>query len=266
MLQPLPTITIVGAIGSVSASLCASCHRIGLKPRLADGVHRPVAVGSPLALVDAGVAFAGPGDLLAQLRRAGIARVVLVGPSHGSLGQALALQHGFDEVWDRHSSPLVLEWLLRRAVERLAAGPRSLFDALGAVDRIAGTAAAMPGAAVALRVGPFSLDLPSRTLREPGRDHALSAHTCSLLAALMRAHPGAASRTQLTHALRAWPRRPGSASRAIDQRVANARKDLGALGVRGLLLCAERGVGYRLVVDSKTNSTSASDRLAAARA
>jgi DNA-binding response OmpR family regulator len=259
----MQTVTLIGAVGSASALLSTACRGVGLVPALTDAVPPPP-TASALTLVDATVAGDAPADLPAALRRAGAGLIVLVGPAYGSLGHVMALERGFDEVWDVHSPPELLRVQVRRAAARAdrgGGGAALAAEALAAQAWAAPASAAEAQATPApsdntpptpparwVQAGPFSLDPHSRTLLASGRRFGLWSHTSSLLAELMRCHPGAASRDELAQALGTTPIVAPERSRAVDQVVVRARKNLVALGLEGLDLRAERGFGYRLVI------------------
>lgn len=171
--------------------------------------------------------------LLGALRASGIAHVVLLGPAFGSVAHVMALEFGFDDVWDGQSPEPLLAALLRHRLTRHAPPP--------------------------VRTG-LSFDADGASCRHDGRLLRLGPSFVQTLACLAAHSPQAVDRDELARLIPALQHDRDRArdSRIVDTHVSRLRSQLRAAGVHDVQIVAVRSRGYRLVAQTPSNCASES--------
>jgi len=170
--------------------------------------------------------------LLAALRAAGVARVVLLGPSFGSVAHVMALEFGFDDVWDGQSpEPLLAALLRHRLAAQVPQPPRTA----------------------------LSFDADRASCRHDGRLLPLGPSFVQTLACLAARSPQAVHRDELASLIPALqPHVRARDSRIVDTHVSRLRAQLRRAGVHDVQIVAVRSRGYRLVVQTPSSCASES--------
>ncbi len=223
-----PGLAIVGVIDAAGTRVLDICQHQGFNFR-----HFPN-ISALMASVDTsslgmGVVLAGVEDTSHQsldaLRRRGVQRAVLVGPSQSHSAYAQALDAGFDEVWPERLDARTLSALFNKAWQTTLK-------------------LAKPNAGKAQALGELVLHPESCSCTLAESVAYLSRSCFAVLQCLVLKYPNAVSRADLFMALGKVVPGLDARSRAVDMAVYRLRKQLAAAGMQRIEIKTVGHVGY----------------------
>ena len=179
-----------------------------------------------LVVLDLGLPGMDGLDVLREIRRGSNVPVIILTARDDEVDKLLGLELGADDYLTKPFSP------------------RELVARGRAVLRRADAAAAAPGEAELIRVGPLTLDVPRMRTDVAGRAVDLTTTEFALLAELARQPGRIFTRSQLLDAVHGVAFE--SYERAIDTHIKNIRRKLEPDPRRPIHVLTVYGVGYRL--------------------
>jgi two-component system, OmpR family, response regulator len=226
-------VAIIGAAAEPAIALLEASGFVGLESTKIRTIQQAAAAAQAstqfsLALADSsGLVWSCP-DLLPAMRRNGLRRAVLVGPRFGSSEHLMALELGFDEVWESGVTAEVLVALLRNL---LRFGQRHSGSQGGS-----GTA-----------LGALAVRSQDGTCIHQGRPLKIGSSLNDALALLVASAPGAVSRQDLAKTIPKTRVGRSNGSRVVDVHISRLRRELIHRGLVDFDIQAARGYGYRIV-------------------
>lgn len=253
-----PVLPVLGHVDAACEALLEAIRDAGYRPLLCaspgDAASLARARGSEFVIVQSSSIATSPLRMLETLRTLGPLRVILAGPTQGSLTCSLALDLGFDAVWSTGLGSIALERVLtplRASADRDSAQARkrtivaaSEQHAKAGQDRVVDSVA--PSASQAAMGSPSASIVSCQVL---GRSVDLPWECALLLRCLGDVYPAPASRSQLADALSRPVTSEAPLRRRIDMTAYRLRRALREAGESRVHVQPVRNVGYRLVIE-----------------
>jgi len=221
--------------------VCAKLGRPCIAAALADVVVRvPQPGAAQLAVVAASGLDVPLGAVLQSLREAGVATVALYGPEFGGLVHLLALELGFDHVWDGSANDEALAVLIKHA------GLRHQRDRSAKAEETAGDS-------------DLIVDTGSLTCTVRGVPFALGISSLYTLKLLLDRAPQPVSRADIEAVIPVTKAGRIGGTRVVDAHVSRLRQRLREAGADTVRIVAIRGKGYRITTVSAGTEADAPD-------